>query len=179
MTQQKAKEKPFFVYLPTNAPHMPLWPDEKYADMYRVRSMRNAAAFFAMIANLDDNIGRLDEWLKKSGLYEDTIVVFLPTMAAPRAGKFIMPACVILRDRNYEGGHRAACFIRWPKGGFTAGLDVAAPTQVQDLLPTLLELCNVSHGSAAFDGVSLLPLMSKNRSKTACLSCNMANASAR
>ena len=41
----------------------------------------------------------------------------------------------------YDGGHRAACFVRWPTGGLGKPRDVDALTQVQDLLPTLLDLC--------------------------------------
>jgi arylsulfatase A-like enzyme len=163
MTEQRKRQRPFFVYLPPNAPHMPLWPDEKYADLYKGKVDPAAAAFFGMIANLDDNIGRLDDWLKKSGLYEDTIVIYL-TDNGGTAGRQVYNAG--LRDfkaSNYEGGHRAACFFRWPKGGFEAGLKVSTPTQVQDLLPTLLDICSLSANGAVFDGKSLLPLMQKKR----------------
>jgi arylsulfatase A-like enzyme len=161
----RQKEKPFFVYLPTNVPHMPLWPPEKYADMYKDKVNGDTAAFFAMIANLDDNIGRLDEWLKKSGLFNDTIVVFL-TDNGGTAGRLVYNAG--LRDfksSNYEGGHRAACFIRWPNGGFDAGLEISTPTQVQDLLPTLAGLCNLPATKASFDGISLRLLMRKQQIK--------------
>jgi hypothetical protein len=63
-----------------------------------------------------------------------------------------------MRDRKttyYDGGHRAACFIRWP-GGKLQPRAVDELCQVQDLLPTLLELCGIERPAAArFDGISL------------------------
>ena len=165
MAEQSAAAKPFFAYIATNAPHMPLWPPEKYADMYKDKVDPDAAAFFAMIANLDDNIGQLDQWLKKNQLFDDTILVFL-TDNGGTAGRQVYNAG--LRDfkaSNYEGGHRAACFIRWPNSELGHGLDVSTPTQVQDLLPTLLELCSVSPKNAVFDGISLVPLLNKKSIK--------------
>ena len=62
------------------------------------------------------------------------------------------------KSSHYEGGHRVPCLLRWPGGGIDHGMEVTTPTQVQDLLPTLLELCEVPAGSARFDGRSLVPL---------------------
>ncbi len=165
MSQQAKMKKPFFAYLATNVPHMPLWPPEKYAGMYRGKVSEDAAAFFAMIANLDDNLGRLDEWLKKSGLFEDTIVIYATDNGGTVGRQVFNAGLRDFKSSNYEGGHRAACFIRWPGGGFEAGLDVSTPTQVQDILPTLIELCNLPAEGAVFDGVSLIPLMKKHAVK--------------
>lgn len=160
----KQKDKPFFVYLPTNVPHMPLWPPQEYADLYKDKTGPGPAAFFAMIANLDDNIGRLDQWLKKSGLYKDTILVFLSDNGGTVGQRVFNAGLRDSKASHYEGGHRVPCFIRWPNGGFDA-FEVATPTQVQDLLPTLLDLCNLSSQRAVFDGISLVPLMNKKKIK--------------
>src|SRR5207237_197900 len=59
----------------------------------------------------------------------------------------------------YEGGHRAACFIRWP-GGKLAPREIDELAEVQDLLPTLLDLCEIQKPAAArFDGSSLAGLL--------------------
>jgi arylsulfatase A-like enzyme len=158
MQKQSAADKPFFTYIATNAPHMPLWPPEDYANLYADKVPAQAAAFFAMIANLDDNIGRLNQWLKDSRLAEDTILVFL-TDNGGTAGRTVYNGG--LRDAkasNYDGGHRVVCFLRWPAGGFDKGLEVKTPTQVQDILPTVLELSEVK-ADAKFDGTSLMPLL--------------------
>jgi arylsulfatase len=68
-----------------------------------------------------------------------------------------------LRGRKteyYDGGHRVPCWVRWPAEKLGQPRDVAAPTQVQDLLPTLLELCGVpAPAGARFDGTSLAGLL--------------------
>lgn len=161
MGRQAAAGRPFFTYIATNAPHMPLWPPESHANLYTGKVPAQAAAFFAMIANLDDAVGRLDQWLKDNRLQDDTILVFL-TDNGGTAGRAVYDAG--LRDSkasNYDGGHRVPCFVRWPAGGFDKGLEVRTPAQVQDLLPTLLELTGVQPGDAKFDGTSLVPLLRK------------------
>jgi arylsulfatase A-like enzyme len=161
MGRQAATGKPFFTYIATNAPHMPLWPPDSHARLYADQVPAQAAAFFAMIANLDDAVGRLDQWLQDNRLLEDTILVFI-TDNGGTAGRAVFNAG--LRESkasNYDGGHRVPCFVRWPGGGFDKGLEVKTPTQVQDLLPTLLDLAEVKPGDAKFDGTSLLPLLRK------------------
>ncbi len=58
----------------------------------------------------------------------------------------------------WEGGHRVPCFISWPNGGLTQPRDIGGLTQVQDILPTLLELCGIE-SSRKFDGISLAPVL--------------------
>lgn len=154
--RQRAGER-FFCYLPLHAAHAPHVVPARYSAPYRDRP---AAAFFGMIANIDENMGRLDAFLRETGLRDDTIVIFL-TDNGGTAGVPVFNAG--LRGRKaqyYEGGHRVPCFVRWPRGGLRAPGDVAATTQVQDVLPTLLELCGIARPAGPeFDGVSLAPLL--------------------
>ena len=64
----------------------------------------------------------------------------------------------------WDGGHRVPCFIRWPAGQLRAPGDVAELTEVQDILPTLVELCRLrTPRNAQFDGVSLAGLLRGER----------------
>ena len=64
------------------------------------------------------------------------------------------------KTEYYEGGHRAACFLRWPAGKLRRPADRDSLTEVQDLAPTLLELCGLSIPKEVhFDGMSLAPLL--------------------
>jgi hypothetical protein len=140
-----------------NAPHAPHDVPEKYSAPYRPARWAN---FFGMIANIDENMGRLEVFLRETGLRENTIVVFMTdnggTAGVPHwnAG---------LRDRKttfYDGGHRVPCWFTWPAGALGAPRDIATPAQVQDILPTLLDLCRVPAPTAArFDGVSVAGLL--------------------
>lgn len=66
----------------------------------------------------------------------------------------------------YEGGHRVPCLAWWP-GRIPAGSETDATTMTMDLLPTFLELAGVDlpadHTPQAIDGVSLTPLLFRNR----------------
>jgi arylsulfatase A-like enzyme len=155
MKEQQAKQQPFLLYLPTNAPHGPHWVPEKYKAMYR--GQQGPVPFFAMLANLDENIGRLDKFLTESGLAENTIVVFFHDNGGTAGVNLFNAGMRGRKTQYYEGGHRAACFIRWP--GELKPRDLGNLCQVQDLLPTLLDLCAMKpQRRPRFDGRSMAPL---------------------
>jgi arylsulfatase len=157
MKDRAAKGEPFLCYLPTNAPHAPFQELEEYVKPYRGKG---PAGFFGMIAHVDDRLGRLEKFLAESGLRDNTIVVFM-TDNGGTAGVPVFNAG--LRDRKtsyYEGGHRVPCWVRWPARKLGEPRDIATPAQVQDVLPTLLELCGVpAPAGAKFDGTSLAGLL--------------------
>jgi hypothetical protein len=113
-----------------------------------------------MIANIDDNMGRLETFLRDTGLRDNTLLIFM-TDNGGTAGVRVWNAG--LREGKttfYDGGHRVPCWMRWPAGGLGEPRDLAPPTQIQDILPTLLELCRVqAPASARFDGISLAGLL--------------------
>lgn len=160
MRQQKQRNQPFLCYLPTNTPHGPAWVDEKYAAPYRKE--KQPADFFGMIANLDENVGKLEAFLKDSGLRENTIFIYM-TDNGGTAGVPVFNAGMRARKTAiYDGGHRVPCFVRWPAGRLSKPADVNVPAQIQDVLPTLIDLCGLKN-NAKFDGTSLAPLL-KNTS---------------
>ncbi|MCS7237291.1 MAG: exo-alpha-sialidase [Thermoguttaceae bacterium] len=156
MDECRRRGQPFFCYIAPNAPHDPWWAQEKDARPYQDKTKPEVAQYFGMIANIDENIGRLEDFLVTTGLKDDTILVFL-TDNGGTAGTIVYNAG--LRGRKggyYEGGHRVPCVIRWPRGGIAGGKVLAEPTQVQDLFPTLLELCGIPKPARCqFDGISL------------------------
>lgn len=155
--QRKAADEPFLLYLPTNAPHGPLWCPPEYKAMYAGKP-GVPAAFFGMIANLDDNVGRLMKYLDESGLAGNTIVVFFNDNGGTAGVDLYNAGMRARKTQYYDGGHRAACFIRWP-GGKIAPREVDELAEVQDLLPTLLDLCGIDKpANSKFDGSSLAPL---------------------
>jgi arylsulfatase len=161
MKASAERREPFFCYLATNAPHGPLYVPAEYREKYEGKGLpANVARFFGMIANVDDNVGRLDAFLHESGLANDTIFIFL-TDNGGTAGVSVFNAGMRGRKIDlYEGGHRVPCFVRWPAGNLREPGDVAELTQVQDLAPTLLDLCGIGPPAAAtFDGTSLGPLL--------------------
>jgi len=113
-----------------------------------------------MIANLDENIGRLEAFLQSSGLRDNTIVIFFNDNGGTAGVRLFNAGMRGQKTSNYEGGHRAALFVRWPNGKLRAPANVETPTQAQDLLPTLIDLLKLKKPAAAkFDGQSLAGLL--------------------
>lgn len=177
---QVRKGKPFFLYLPTNAPHGPFddVPRHWY-ERYRKESIRpdrfpstpghavppqlNAdvlARVYAMISNVDENVGRLVDWLDREKVAERTLVIFMTDNGEATAGYNAG-----LRGRKsevYEGGIRSPFFACWP-GVLQPGAASDRIAAHIDLLPTLLEACEVRMPKdLRLDGRSLLPLLRRS-----------------
>ncbi|MEE8117199.1 MAG: arylsulfatase, partial [Gemmatimonadales bacterium] len=164
MKAQQAAGRPFFAYLPTNVPHTPHWVADRYAEPYKGRG---PAKFFGMIANFDENMGRLLAFLDSTGLRDNTLLIFM-TDNGTAAGEKVYNAGMRGKKRSlYDGGHRVPLFVRWPNGGIGKPRDIEALTHCQDLLPTLIDLCGLRAADTLdHDGVSLAPLL---RGKTGAL----------
>jgi arylsulfatase A-like enzyme len=158
MKERRDKGEPFFVYLPTNLAHGPHWVPNKYKQPYKGRG---PAGFFGMIANIDDNMGRLDAFLSANGLRDNTLVIFFNDNGGTAGVPVYNAGMRGHKTEYYEGGHRAACFLRWPQGQLRQPTVLDPLTEVQDLLPTLIDLCGLQVPKGAkFDGISLAPLLS-------------------
>ena len=138
--QCQTNGQPFFAYISTNAPHGPFFAPEKYKQPYKHLD-RDTAGFFAMIANLDDNMARLDKMLEETGLRDNTILIFMTDNGGTGGIKVYNAGMRGAKASLYEGGHRVPFFIRYPDGGFRSPGDVPALTHAIDVLPTLIDLC--------------------------------------
>jgi arylsulfatase A-like enzyme len=172
-----ADDRPFFAYLAFNCPHEPLQAPE--AELAEYKSMQlgpsafppfphpvppdmtmppeDIAKVYAMVTNIDTNVGRILGALASRGRAIDTIVIFL-TDNGPAKVRF-NAGLRGYKGTVYEGGIRAPCYIRWP-GHFAAGRVVDRLAAHVDLFPTLLEACGVPlPGGLQIDGKSLMPLL--------------------
>ena len=172
---EENRNRPFLTYVAFNAPHTPLEVPERYYELYRRMNLKLAdfsgpghavspsfdpettARVYAMVENIDDNVGRLLRKLQELKLSQDTVMIFLtdngPQQARYNAGMFQV------KGSTHEGGIRVPCFVRWP-GKFTAGRKVDRIAAHIDVTPTLLEICGAKKPPGVkFDGVSLLPLL--------------------
>jgi arylsulfatase A-like enzyme len=152
--------KPFFAYIATNAPHGPMWSPEADEAPYRGVEGLREPGFYGMIANLDENMGRLIRFLKENGLERDTILIFT-TDNGTAAGENVHNAGMRGKKGSaYEGGHRVPFFLRWPAGGLTNPRDIGALAAHVDVLPTLLDLVGLEPPARiALHGRSLRPLL--------------------
>ncbi len=151
--------EPFFAYVALNAAHGPLYVPDKYRKLYPSLD-RDLASFFGMIANIDENLGRLEKMLQESGLRDNTILVFMTDNGGTVGVKTFNAGMQGRKITLWEGGHRVPCFIRWPAGGLGQPRDVSELAHVQDLLPTFVELCSLkAPPDPKWDGASLAGLL--------------------
>jgi arylsulfatase A len=154
----KNKSRPFFCYVPFNAPHSPHQVPDRYFDKYKAKGLNDEeASIYGMVENIDDNVGRLLARLDQLGLAQNTIVVFA-TDNGPNGHRFNGNMKGIKGSVD-EGGVRVPLFVRWPD-------KIHPQTRIRpnaahiDLLPTLIDLCGLHFTPAhPLDGRSLSSLL--------------------
>jgi arylsulfatase A len=153
-----AAPRPFFCYVPYNAPHDPMQVPQKYLDAVKQRGLEaKTAAVYAMVECVDQNVGRLLDKLDELRIADNTIVIFL-TDNGPNGRRF-NDGMAGIKGSNLEGGCRVPCFLRWPKA-VKPGTVVKPIAAHIDILPTLAAACGVHEPKTLpLDGLSLLPLL--------------------
>lgn len=157
INERSRNKQPFFLYLAYNAPHFPVQPPADWLQRVKEREPRlpsKRAELVALIEHLDDGIGKVLQALKKTGQYDNTLIIFtsdngghLPSMAnngPTRDGKQSMD----------EGGLRVPTAIAWP-GKIKPGTVSSQVNLTMDLFPTLLEVAGV-RSDRAIEGRSFL-----------------------
>ena len=154
----RPNERPFFAYLAFNCPHKPLEVPEADVAPYkamdltlasfpklgqpipadRAQPVDEVARVYAMVTNIDTNVGRVLKALEDHKLADDTIVIFMtdngPAEVRWNAGLRGWKGSV------FDGGIRVPCYLRWPNH-FPPRLTVEQNTAHIDVVPTLLEAC--------------------------------------
>lgn len=137
------RKKPLFLYVPFNAPHTPLQAPDSYVEKYADMPDRRRRIYAAMVACMDDAVGRILSALDEHGFErEETLVFFCSDNGGIRSlgsnGPFRAQ-----KGRLYEGGVRVPAVVSWP-GRLPEGGVVDEPLHVVDLYPTLLRLAGAS-----------------------------------
>lgn len=160
------KDKPFFVYLATNAPHGPHNVEKRYSDMYKDVDEMPDPNYCGMVTNIDDNVGRLVDYLKKENLMDNTIIVYMTDngsgggVTLNKDKQVVKGFNAYMRGKkgsNYEGGHRVAYIMRVPG---REPKRINSLSGYIDVMPTFLELCGLKELIPKnIDGVSMVSLM--------------------
>lgn len=146
---EKSKGKPFFLYLPHNMPHIPLYASEKF------KGKSAAGAYGDAVEELDWSVGEILAALKRLGLEKDTLVVF-----SSDNGPWYQGSPGELRGRKgwtYDGGVRVPFIARWP-GKIKPRSVSDEPLATIDFFQTALAIAGDKNPAAA----SKLPLDGKN-----------------
>jgi arylsulfatase A len=136
---ERNRDRPFFLYLPHNMPHIPLFASKEFKN-------RSAGGTYGdVVEELDWSVGQVLATLKRLSLDEHTIVFF-----ASDNGPWYEGSTGHLRGRKgwtYDGGVRVPGIVRWP-GHVRAGRVSDEPLATIDVFPTLMALTGDPGGSA-------------------------------
>jgi len=169
---EKNKNQPFFLYLPYNTPHSPMQVPDRFWKKYKDKKISQIGskgppknqnqidhirAALAMCENIDWNVGRIIEHLKKSDLLEKTIVIYLSDNG-PNGNRW-NGNMKGRKGSTDEGGVRSPMMINW-SGKIPKGKIINQIASGIDLLPTLKDLTGIkTQPKKPLDGVSLVPLI--------------------
>ncbi len=158
------KTRPFFLVLAYNAVHSPLQGADKYMRRFTSIDDVQRRIFAAMLANLDDSVGKVLGKLKDEQLLDHTLVVFLSDNGGPT--RELTSSNLPLRGGKgqlYEGGIRVPMMCQW-KGHLPAGEVYVSPVISLDLAATALAVSGVEERPGAeLDGVNLVPFLKGQR----------------
>lgn len=148
--------KPWFLYVPFNAPHAPYQAKEDDLKKYPQFKMANRRAYAAMIDSMDQAIGKILAAVEGRADATNTLVLFssdnggIPNVGSSNGSYRGAKLSV------YEGGTRVCAAIRWPAGGLTGGKQYSGRIGYVDVLPTVLAAAGGA-APANVDGVNFLP----------------------
>lgn len=176
---KRHKSEPFFLYVPHYGVHSPHQAKQRLIDRFNGKAPSGGhhdPVYAAMIASIDESVGRIVAKLDELDLSEDTIVIFTSDnggvggYSAEGVGRNEVTSNLPLRGGKatyHEGGIRVPYVFKYP-GKITAGRESDEPINSVDLYPSLLELT----GAAApqdysLDGRSYLPLLLNEKAQLA------------
>lgn len=156
-----AEDKPFFLYYPTPAVHIPILPDEEFIGKSGI------GKYGDFVLQVDHYIGQIMEKLEEKGIADNTIfIVTSDNGCAPHADYADLVSqghnpSYIFRGRKgdiWEGGHRIPYVIRWPEK-IKAGLKTDQLVSLADIMRTMADYFGVElPDEAAEDSFTNLPL---------------------
>jgi arylsulfatase A-like enzyme len=160
-------DKPFFLYLPLTSPHYPVVPSAAF------KGKSKAGDFGDFVVQTDHVVGEVLNALKRSGVAENTLVIFTSDNGPEVTGEvkpgvydrlkaFGHASMGKLRGAKrdaWEGGHRVPFIARWP-GKIPAGSTCDETICHVDLMATLAALLNVKlPADAGVDSINILPAL--------------------
>jgi arylsulfatase A-like enzyme len=171
------KDEPFFLYLPHFGVHSPYQAKQDLIEKFKPKPPaggHNNPTYAAMIASVDDSVGRVMQTLDELKLADNTVLIF--TSDNGGVGGYVREGIKKAGDVTdnaplrsgkgslYEGGTREPFIVRWP-GVTKPGTTCNVPTIHVDLYPTFLELAGAPKPEHVLDGESLVGLFRDGEAK--------------
>lgn len=135
-------------------PFMDAWLKRRYhaAPADDRKTARLKASYFGLMTEVDDNLGRLFAHLKKTGEWDNTLIIFTSDH-----GEQIGDHWLIGKMGYFDASYRIPLIVRDPDANNTRGLQIDAFTENVDIMPTLLQWLDIDI-PVQCDGKSLLPI---------------------
>ena len=133
------------------------WPKMTDEEKMKWKYQRYMQDYLACISSVDDNVGRVLDYLDESGLAENTIVVYTSDQ-----GFYLGEHGWFDKRFIYDESFKTPLLIRWP-GVIAPGSKNSEMVQNLDFAPTLLEAAGIEVPSD-MQGESLIPLLQGNES---------------
>jgi arylsulfatase A-like enzyme len=166
---EKNKDRPFFLYLPHFAVHVPLQAKPELIDKYKSKpgvDGHNNPVYAAMIASLDESVGRILAKLDELKLADRTVVIFTSDNGGVGGYRAAGIDAGQITDNSplragkgtlYEGGIRVPFLVRWPRM-IRPGTVCDEPAIHVDIFPTFVELAGAARPNQPLDGLSLVSI---------------------
>ncbi|TWT75438.1 sulfatase-like hydrolase/transferase [Allorhodopirellula solitaria] len=158
---QRQHENPFFLYLAYNAPHAPDHATRQHLARTEHIEYGGRAVYGAMVAAMDEGIGRVMQKLAEVGADENTLVIFYSDNGGRREHAVNFP----YRGHKgmlFEGGIRVPFVMKWP-ARIPSGVTIDSPVSALDIFPTAVSAAGASSESTErLDGVDLIPMLTSN-----------------
>lgn len=149
-----ASKKPFFLYLPHTAVHLPLVPGKRF------KNSSKDGAYGDWVQEIDWSMGELLKAVKSEGIDENTLILFTSDNGSAREKQGSNLPLRGRKGRTDEGGMRVPCVVRWP-GKIPAGTSSNLITSTIDLLPTFAAISGgKTPNDRTIDGVNIWPVLS-------------------
>lgn len=155
---EKNKGKRWFLYLPFNAQHAPLQAPKKYLDRFASITDEKRRTFAAMMAAMDDAVGRVMAKIREMKQEENTLVFYISDNGGPTQSTTSKNGPLRgFKMTTYEGGPRVPFLAQW-KGTWPAGKVYELPVMNLDVLPTIVTAAGGKlEADWKLDGVDLTP----------------------
>lgn len=160
---ERNKNRPFFLYLAFNAVHTPMHAPDSTLKRFKYIQDPTRRTYLAMLAEMDDAVGKVLAKLRELNLEEDTLIIFLSDNGGPTT-KFAVNGSRNFPLRGskgdtWEGGIRVPFLVQW-KGRLPAGKVYDRPVISLDIVPTALAAArSETKAEWKLDGVNLLPYL--------------------
>lgn len=157
---KKSKDTSFFVYLPYYTVHTPIMGKEHLIQKFKNKKGvdgQNRPDYAAMVASMDENVGKLLASIKENGLEENTIVIFTSDNGGIRKISYQDPLRAG-KGSYYEGGIRVPLIIKWPNN-ITPNTISNQNVSNLDFYPTLQNIAQPEKKASLLDGLNLSPIL--------------------